>query len=225
MRKYTTIIFDLDGTLINTLTDLTNSVNFVLREMNLSERTIDEIRTFVGNGVKQLVYLAVSTAMIEVGKPKPSDEMIDRALAIFKGHYALHCQDTTKPYDGIYDLLKSLKDLNYKMAIVSNKPQQGVDILKKQFFDEYIDVAIGEDEAHGISKKPAPDMVFRAIELLNETSENCIYIGDSEVDFATAKNAGLICISVLWGFRSEEFLRKQGAKIFAKCPNDVLNFV
>lgn len=222
MKKYTTIIFDLDGTLMDTLQDLANSVNYTLQTMHLQPRTIDEIRTFVGNGVRMLIIRALQ---VSLPKNQYSEALVEQALQIFRKHYTQHCKDNTKPYDGIYDLLRTLHSNGYKTAIVSNKPQNGVTILYEEYFSQYIDIAIGENEAKGIKKKPAPDMVIKAINLLHSNKSESIYIGDSDVDFETAKNAGLDCISVLWGFRSEEFLRHSGSTLFASSPSNIISII
>ena len=197
---YDTWIFDLDGTLLDTLDDLKNSVNHALRQFNMPERSRDEIRSFVGNGVRLLVERAVPEGT--------KDGVTIQVFEAFRQHYLEHSLDNTKPYPGVVDILKKLHEKGKKIAIVSNKLQAGVDDLNRRFFAEYVDVAIGERT--GIPHKPAPDMVFEALEKLR--AKNAVYVGDSEVDIETAKNAGLPCLCVLWGFRDEDFLRKHGAK-------------
>lgn len=223
-KIYTTVIFDLDGTLMDTLQDIANSVNYTLQQFNLPIRSIDEIRSFVGCGIRKLLIDTFMAATNEINV-QYQESMIDEALPIFRTHYTAHCKDCTKPYDGIFELLENLKKAGFKMAIVSNKPQRDVEILHKEYFEKWIDVAMGENEVAGIRRKPYPDMVWKAIELLCEERKKCVYIGDSETDFSTAKNSGIDCISVLWGFRTEDFLRQIGAKNFAHSPVDVLSIV
>lgn len=215
MEKYTTIIFDLDGTLLNTLEDLTDSVNFALHSYEFPIRTIEEVRQFVGNGVRRLMELAVPDG---TANPK-FEEVFD----LFKTYYNNNCQNKTKPYDGIFDLLTALKKKGYKIAIVSNKIHSAVVELNNIYFSEYIQIAIGERK--GIAKKPTPDTVNEALRLLNSIKEEAIYIGDSDVDIATAKNAHMPCVSVTWGFRDRNFLEKHGAKFFINHPMDLLDIL
>lgn len=211
MKHYKTAIFDLDGTLLNTLEDLTNSVNAALEKNNKPQRTIEEVRSFVGNGIRLLVERAVpaGTAAAET----------DQIFADFKAHYAIHCNDKTRPYDGMPALLEKLSKEGYHLAIVSNKADSAVKELNQIYFKDVISVAIGECE--GIRKKPAPDTVNQAFRELGVTKEDAVYIGDSDVDVMTAKNSGLPCISVLWGFREKEFLKENGATVFAKDADEL----
>lgn len=202
---FDTIVFDLDGTLLDTLQDLADSVNAALTENGFPVRTVEEVRQFVGNGVRRLMELA-----IEGGATHP---LFEKTLADFKAHYALHCMDKTVPYEGIIRLLTVLKERGYKLAVVSNKFDAAVKKLSHRYFGELIPVAIGERET--VKKKPAPDSVFTAIKELGSNGMNAVYIGDSEVDILTAKNAGLPCILVTWGFRDREFLKEQGGEVFA----------
>ena len=213
--KYKAIIFDLDGTLTDTLEDLFLSTNYALRSCGLPERSLDEIRRFVGNGVRKLIERAV---------PEGTEtRMSERCFEIFRTHYVVHCQDHTCLYPGIASLLTSLHAKGYLMAVVSNKIQASVTELAHTFFQGVIDVAIGEQT--GIPRKPAPDMVQAALAQLGATASEAIYVGDSEVDLLTAANAGLPCISVLWGFRSRDFLLAQGASMLAESPQDILKLV
>ena len=207
-----TIIWDLDGTLLNTLDDLCDSVNFALTQYSMPTRNHKDIRRFLGNGINNLIRQSVPEGI--------SEEVFDNIFQTFRTYYIDHSQIKTKPYQGILETLAVLKNAGYKMAIVSNKIQDAVTDLKNQFFSEYISVAIGESE--DIRRKPEPDMVFTAIELLGSTRERTVYIGDSEVDIQTAVNSGIRCISVLWGFRDEDFLIQKGAKTFAKSPQDII---
>ena len=213
--KYKAIIFDLDGTLTDTLEDLFLSVNHALRSCSLPERSLDEVRRFVGNGVRKLVERSVPEGT--------ESSMFERCFEAFRSHYVIHCQDHTCLYPGIANLLTSLHAKGYKMAVVSNKLQAGVDELADSFFNGVIDVAIGEQP--GIPRKPAPDMVWAALERLGVEASEAIYVGDSDVDLQTAANSGLPCISVLWGFRSRDFLVANGATVFAETPQDVLELV
>lgn len=213
--KYKAIIFDLDGTLTDTLYDLMESTNHALSEMGWKTRSMDEIRQFVGNGVRRLMEQAV---------PPHTEELeFMECFEIFREHYVEHCQDHTDLYPGIRELLVELRNRGYKMAIVSNKLQAGVDELQRLFFRDLIDVAIGEQD--GFRRKPFPDMVNLALERLGVTTDEAIYIGDSEVDMATARNAGLPCISVLWGFRDQDYLRSIGAFQMVERPEEILSLV
>lgn len=211
--KKTTYIFDLDGTLLDTLQDLAAAVNFALRKNGMEEHSIDDIRRFVGNGVRKLIERAVPD-----GSKNPR---IDEVFADFRSYYMQHSLDTTKPYDGITEILQELKQRGCKMAVVSNKMMAATQELVAHFFPE-IEVAIGENEAEGIRKKPAPDMVFEALNRLGAEAESAVYIGDSDVDIQTAKNAGVPCISVLWGFRNREFLLEHGAQRFIEKPSEII---
>ena len=215
MKEINTVIFDLDGTLLDTLEDLSDSVNFALESHALPQREKSEIRLFLGNGIRNLVEKSV---------PQGTPECVfEEVFKTFKSHYMLHCLDKTKPYEGIAELLCDLKRKGYKMAIVSNKVHSAVQELRNRFFADTIDVAIGESA--GIRRKPSPDSVLEAIKLLGSTKKSTIYVGDSEVDFQTAQNACLPCISVLWGFRDKEFLEHCGANIYADSPKDILDWL
>lgn len=215
MKKYDTVIFDLDGTLLNTLEDLKDSVNYALGNAGMPLRSIEEIRNFVGNGVKRLLELAVPE-----GEENPCFEEV---FGAFRNYYSQHCNDKTAPYPHIVELLKALKEKGYKMAIVSNKYYDGVQELNRLYFADYISVAIGEKE--GIRKKPAPDTVLAALEELGSSKENSVYVGDSEVDIATAANTGMDCIAVAWGFRTRKEQERAGGRIFADDPLDILNLI
>lgn len=215
MSQFETVIFDLDGTLLDTLEDLTDAVNYALGAYGMPLRTIEEIRCFVGNGVRRLMLQAVPE-----GGENPRFEEV---FALFKEYYGEHCNDKTEPYSGVVELMAKLQEKGYVMGIVSNKPDSAVKELNSRYFAEYIHVAIGECE--GVQRKPAPDTVLAALQELGKKKETAIYIGDSEVDLATAKNAGIPCISVLWGFRDKELLEKHGAEMFAALPDDVLHFL
>lgn len=211
----TTIVWDMDGTVLNTLIDLRDSVNYVLRKYNMPEHTIEEYRRYFGNGIRY----ALECAVVD-GTPS---ETINEMLPIFKEHYDIHCLDNTCPYEGILDAMKKLKEKGYKMAIVSNKIDSAVKELNEKFFKKYVDVAIGETS--GTKRKPAPDMVEQALKELGSSKEESIYIGDSEVDLQTAINSSLPCISVLWGFRDKDYLIEQGATTFAETPEELVNLL
>ena len=214
--RYETIIFDLDGTLLDTLDDLTDAVNAALDKCGLKRRTREEVRAFVGNGIVKLMERAVG----EDGKAYHEE-----ALAEFKRYYAIHCADKTAPYEGILDLLKTLQDTGLKTAVVSNKVDFAVKSLAKSYFDGLLLAAVGENEAAGIRKKPAPDSVFSVMEELSATAETTVYVGDSEVDIYTAKNAGVDCICVTWGFRDKEYLKQEGGETFADTAEKLLAYI
>ena len=211
LLAYEIYIFDLDGTLLDTLQDLAASVNYALRQHHMPEHSIDDVRRFVGNGVRRLMERAIPE-----GAANPAFEA---AFATFRKYYMEHSLDTTRPYDGIPELIHELKKRGCRMAVVSNKMMAATQELVHHFFPE-IEVAIGENEAAGIRKKPAPDTVFVALKQLGEGS--AVYVGDSDVDLATARNSGLPCISVLWGFRDRDFLLAHGATTFVEQPLDIL---
>ena len=198
--KYKALLFDLDGTLLNTLEDLYRSVNYALEAFQFPLRSLDEVRMFVGNGVARLIALAVPAGT----PPKVTEEV----LSVFRGHYAEHSREHTAPYEGILLSLHALHDKGWKMAVISNKFDAAVKALNAEFFSDYISVALGEQE--GRRKKPAPDALFDAMKELGVSGEECIYIGDSDVDIETAKNAGIPCIGCAWGFRGRDFLREHG---------------
>lgn len=196
------VIFDLDGTLLNTLEDLYLSTNAALARYGFPQRTQEEVRQFVGNGAWNLMCRAVPK-----GEKNPH---LEDCLKAFQEHYGKHLNDHTGPYEGIPALLEKLSEDGVLMAIVSNKPDFAVRELSKKYFGEQIPVAIGESE--GVRRKPAPDTVERAARELGVQMEDCIYVGDSEVDLQTAENCAIPCVSVTWGFRSEELLLSLGAK-------------
>lgn len=212
--SYQTYIFDLDGTLLDTLGDLAASVNYAMRTHGMPEHSVDEVRQFVGNGVRRLMERAVPG-----GAAHPAFEA---AFATFRRHYMEHSLDTTRPYEGIPELLQDLKRRGRHTAVVSNKFDAATKELCRHFFPDTIDVAVGEHEAEGIRKKPAPDTVLQALSQLGVGQEGAVYVGDSDVDIQTARNSGLPCISVLWGFRDREFLLAHGAETFITQPSELL---
>jgi phosphoglycolate phosphatase len=208
------VIFDLDGTLLNTLEDLCNSTNYALESFGYPTRTLDEVRTFVGNGVKNLMLRAIGI------EREQDDPKFPQVFAAFQAHYKEHSNDLTGPYPGVLELLRQLHERDIPMAIVSNKLDPAVKSLNEIYFKDYITVAIGENEAAGVKKKPAPDTVYTALEQLG--CDGGVYVGDSEVDLATAKNSGLPCLSVTWGFRDEDWLIAHGATRLFHAPEEVL---
>ncbi len=212
---YKLAVFDMDGTILDTLEDLKDSTNFALEKCGYPTRTYDEVRRFVGNGIRKLIERAVPEGL--------TVEQIDRVHEVFTEHYKVHCADKTKAYDGIKPLLEKLRASGVNTAVVSNKADYGVQERCKEYFDGLFDYAVGERE--GIRRKPAPDSVNEALRVLGMSKSEAVYIGDSDVDFETAKNAELPCISVLWGFRDEEFLREKGATLFVHDPAEIYDIV
>jgi len=200
--KYKLVIFDLDGTILDTLEDLADSMNYALEKYGYPTRTIDEVRSFVGNGLLMLTKRAIA--------PETDEEIIQKVLTEQKAYYKVHCADKTRPYEGIMQLLGELKNAGCKLAVVSNKADYAVQILCEQYFAGIFDRAVGEKEH--VRKKPAPDSVNMVLKELQVAKEDAVYVGDSEVDIQTAENAQLEAVLVNWGFRSEDFLRKEGAK-------------
>lgn len=213
MNTYKTYIFDLDGTLLDTLNDLHASCNYALRTHGMPERSLEEVRQFVGNGVKKLMERAIPDGL--------DNPLFEETLQTFRQHYLLHNLDTTLPYPGIMEMLQQLKAQGKRIAVVSNKFYAATQDLCKHFFGDTIQVAIGERE--DIKKKPAPDMVLEALRQLQVTRQDAVYVGDSEVDVETARNSGIPCISVLWGFRSKSFLLSHGATMFIETPIELTN--
>lgn len=210
--KYDTIIFDLDGTLLNTLEDLKDSLNVALTKHGYKPRTLEEVRRFVGNGVGKLVKRSL---------PKhSSQEEYEKCLATFKDHYNKNMQNKTRPYDGIMELLLDLDRFGFKLSIVSNKFDAAVKELAKEYFGNIFDVAIGESET--VKRKPAPDSILAAIEELGSDINKTVFVGDSEIDVQTAKNAELRFIGVTWGFRTRDVLRKEGADYLIDTPKELL---
>jgi phosphoglycolate phosphatase len=206
------IIFDLDGTLLNTLDDLADSVNVTLEYMNFPRRTLEEIRRFVGNGMRQLINHAVPSGIPEA--------KIEDAFDYFCRYYFAHCNEKTAPYDGIMQMLEEAVKQNYKLAVVSNKRDEAVKELCRQYFD-MIEVVFGDKP--GIKRKPAPDGVEYVLKQLDCEKSEAIYVGDSEVDILTARNAGVDCISVTWGFRTERELLNNGADVLVSQPSELLD--
>lgn len=210
-----TIIFDLDGTLLNTLEGLKNSTNFALKKFNSPEITLEQTRSFVGNGVRKLIERAIPN-----GEQNPDFE---KCLNTFKEHYSKTMYQKTVAYDGIEDMLTELKKRGVKTGVVSNKFDTAVKELCKNYFDGLIIVAIGESP--NVRKKPAPDSVLKAMKILGAKPENTIYVGDSDVDIQTAKNSNLKSVGVTWGFRDRELLEKEGADFIINTPCELLELI
>ena len=213
--KFNSVVFDLDGTLLDTLGDLRDSVNFALEKNSLPKRTTEEIRSFVGNGIRLLIERSVPE--------NTSLETTDRCFSDFKEYYKDHSAILTNPYDGIIDLMKELKSKDIKIAVVSNKADFAVKTLMEDYFKGLYDCAYGERA--GIPRKPAPDGVFGAISEMEAKIENTVYIGDSEVDVETSKNAKLPCIAVTWGFRDKEVLESLNPEYIVDSPSDILRII
>lgn len=206
------VIWDLDGTLLDTLCDLAASTNAALAACGMAQRTTDEVRRFVGNGVRKLIERAV---------PAGTDaQTTQRVYDAFVAHYAKHSRDNTRPYDGILPALDELAARGVKLAIVSNKIDFAVKQLSAQYFGSRMQEAVGDDPSR--ARKPAPDSVYAAMARMGVTKEETVYVGDSDVDVMTARNAGVACIAVSWGFRSEQSLREAGAERIAGTPGELL---
>lgn len=213
--KYKALICDLDGTLLNTLEDLMDSVNFGLENHGMKKITLEQTRRFVGNGVAKLVERAV-----EKGTSKEEEAEI---LKDFRSYYDEHSRDKTRPYEGVVEMLEQVKAQGMKLAIVSNKIDPAVNELAKVYFPRLIDVAIGETP--DVPKKPAPDMLYKALRQLGIEKEEAVFIGDSDVDVATGLNSGMDMVTVLWGFRDREELEKSGAKWFIEKPEELFKWI
>lgn len=215
-RQYSTFIFDLDGTLLDTLQDLANAVNFALTTGGLPPRSTAEVRSFLGNGIRYLVKKSV---------PEGTDESVfERVFQCFRARYVAHCLDLTRPYAGMLEVLEAMKQAGVGLAIVSNKLQPAVTELRQHFFNGLIDVAVGESST--VRRKPCPDAVLAALRELGGDKQTAVYVGDSEVDIETAQRAELPCVSVLWGFRDEDFLRRVAPHgTFVRQPAELLDFV
>ncbi|MBR2455392.1 MAG: HAD family hydrolase [Clostridia bacterium] len=206
-----TIVFDLDGTLLNTLEDLKDSVNFALERQGYPLRDLGEIRSFVGNGIRLLMERAVP-------ENTPA-ETFEICFKDFCDYYKIHMEDKTAPYDGINDMLTNIKKAGFKTAIVTNKADFAAQDLCKRMFGENIDFVVGSSDDR--PNKPAPDGVFYALEKLNSKIENTVFVGDADTDILTAKNANLPSIGVLWGFRDREVIEEAGAEYIVESVNDL----
>lgn len=203
------VLFDLDGTLLNTLDDLCDSTNYALRACGYPERTLEQVRSFVGEGVRLLIERAL---------PENAKEKTDEVLAVFSAYYNVHKEDKTRPYDGIADMLNAVC-AHYRTAIVSNKYDAAVQSLREALFPQ-VAVAVGEQA--GLRKKPAPDMPLHALALLGGDPTSAVYVGDSDIDILTARNSGLPVIACSWGFRDRALLERMGADIIIDRPSELL---
>ena len=215
MKKYSAFIFDLDGTLMNTLGDLLDATNYMLAKYGFPLCDMGRLRKAVGNGALNQLRCCFPETV-------PEEELL-AYVEEYKPYYAQHCEEKTAPYEGVAELLAELKKRGVPMAIVTNKPDEAAQRLCKRWFGEWIDLYVGERS--GIPRKPAGDMVHLALKELGVAAETAVYVGDSEVDLATARNSGLDCISCLWGFRDKEMLVELGAENLAEKPADILNWI
>lgn len=215
MANYDTVVFDMDGTTLNTLEDLADSVNFTLHQCGYPARSLADIRRFVGNGVARLMALSIPGG--------PDNPQYERCLRNFKAHYERNMENKTAPYPGIPGLLKELCAKNYRLAIVSNKPDEAVKQLARKYFGQYIRVAVGETAQ--VCRKPAPDSVHQALAVLGSSPARAVYVGDSEVDVQTARNAGMVCVGVTWGFRDRAVLKAEGADFIIDRPDELMDIL
>lgn len=213
--KYSTVIFDLDGTLLNTLDDIVDSVNIMLEKEGYPPRTREDVREFIGNGARNLIRRALPEDV--------SEEEIARCLGIYKEIYLENMLRKTSPYEGIDETLKMLKKLGVKIGVVSNKPHDATKEMCRFYFPSILDVVIGDNPER--KKKPAPDNIFEILKLLGSDKAETLYIGDSDVDMETAKNAGLDSAGVTWGYRSEETLTEHGADYIIEKPGQLIQLV
>lgn len=213
--KYKAVIFDMDGTILNTLEDLKNATNYSLRQFGMPERSLEEVRMFVGNGIRKLVERAVPAGT--------SEEKIAQVFDVFLEYYEIHSADNTSPYPGILELVEKLKKSGIKTAVSTNKADVPAQELGREYFNRIFDLIVGQQD--GLKVKPAPDSVNKILSILDIQKKDAIYIGDSDVDVQTAKNSGLDFIGVSWGFRGREFLKKNGAKNIVDNANEILDLV
>jgi phosphoglycolate phosphatase len=210
---YKLLIFDMDGTILNTLEDLADATNYALSENNLPGRSIDEIRFFVGNGIGKLIERAV---------PEGTDKALtEKVFSTFMPYYSEHCADKTRAYDGVCDVISEVRKCGYLTAVVSNKADPAVQTLCKDYFPDMFDYAVGEKE--GARRKPYPDSVYDVLEKLGIEKKDAVYIGDSDVDVQTARNSGLDVIGVSWGFRGRKLLESYGADCIIDKPEELLD--
>lgn len=210
-----TVLFDLDGTLIDTLQDLMDSVNFVLRANNFPERSYEEIRRFVGSGIPKLIKRALPENV--------NEDVTELCVSQMYDYYSRNCKNKTAPYDGIMELLDELKSRGILTAVITNKAHLEAAKLSNELFEDRIDLIIGAKD--NLPLKPAPDGIYEALKILETEKENSIFVGDSEVDIRTANNAKVNVVGVLWGFRDKKALEKEGAKNFISVPMELLNHI
>ena len=214
-KRFDAVIFDMDGTLLNTLDDLADNVNAMLAGRGYPQRSREEVRSFVGNGVHVLIALSIPG-----GRENPAFE---ECLADFIERYQKNLQNKTAPYPGVPEVLEKLDSLGVKLAVVSNKFDSAVKKINRLYFGERIPVAVGESEQ--MRKKPAPDSVYAALEQMGSALQGALFVGDSDVDVQTAKNAGLPCVGVAWGFRDSEVLKSEGADWIINSPEELIGIV
>lgn len=213
--EFDTVIFDLDGTLVDSLEDLTQSVNIVLKSEGYPLRTTEEVKRFIGDGYRLLMKRSLPL--------ESEDKVIDRCTSLFEEYYFKDIIGNTKPYEGIIDILKELNKRAIKIGVVSNKKDDATKEICRFFFTPYIDIAVGDNPKR--KKKPAPDNVYEVMSKLKSSRDKTIYIGDSDVDVKTAKNAGLYCIAVTWGYRPKEILEKEKADLIIDKPSEILTLL
>ncbi len=211
--KYKAVLYDMDGTVLDTLADLTDAVNVSLRRFGLPEQPAMHVRDVLGNGARRLIMGCL---------PENTDERTaDAVLEFYKPYYDAHCREKTAPYPGITELMQRLRDAGVKQAVVSNKPDGAVKELAELFFGGLIESAVGESET--VRLKPCPDAVLAAAKLMGVSKDECVYVGDSEVDIETARRAGMDCISVAWGFRDGDMLRAEGASCIVRSAEELFD--
>ncbi|MBQ9664150.1 MAG: HAD family hydrolase [Oscillospiraceae bacterium] len=213
--KYQAVLFDMDGTVLDTLDDLLDSTNYSLSHFGLPQVSREHIRRNLGNGALYLIRNSVPQGC--------SPELQEEILAFYKPWYAAHCRIKTAPYEGILPLMEALRDRGLQLAIVSNKPDTAVQELSEACFPGLLELSVGESPA--VRRKPAPDTVLKAAEQMGLNAADCVYVGDSEVDIQTARNAGMDCIAVTWGFRDEPQLLEAGAEVLARSPEELLALI
>lgn len=213
--RFNTVIFDLDGTILNTLEDLTDSLNMILNSEGYPIKNAEDVKTFVGNGYRQLIEKALPQ--------KTQASEIDRCTELFRKVYYGNIANKTKPYDGIVPLLQKLKNSGIQIGVVSNKMDEATKEACRYYFDGYIDVAIGDNPTR--RRKPAPDNVYEALMQLGAEKQSTLFVGDSNIDVQTAKNADLVCIGVTWGYRSRNVLISQGADFIIDRPEELLDLM
>ncbi|MGI6021203.1 MAG: HAD family hydrolase [Lachnospiraceae bacterium] len=213
--KYKIAIFDMDGTILNTIDDLADAMNYCLKCFDMPVRTVDEVRMFVGNGIHKLVERAVPEGT--------SDETLEEVFKLFNEYYKDHCAIKTRPYDGICEVIEALRKMGMKTAVVSNKADYAVKSLCRDYFPGLFDYSVGDRE--GQRRKPCPDSVNAVLDYFKLDKSEAVYLGDSDVDLETARNAGMDVIMVGWGFRDEAFLRAAGADTIIHHPTRILEIV
>lgn len=212
--KYDAIFFDLDGTVVDSIQDIADAVNHTMRCFGLPEFSVEALRPHLGWGVGHLM---------EAILPGASPERREAILAHYRPYYARHAGDRTRPFEGILPMLARLRDDGLTLAILSNKPDAAVHPIARKYFDDLVALSVGEVE--GVRRKPEPDMLRAAAEQLGVALERCLYVGDSEVDVDTARNAGIDCVCVTWGFRTREELRRAGAEAIVDTPRALAEFI